>query len=289
MTKTQAGRAMVGVGRRLKALRMAVRPRLTQGAVAEALGKSQKLVSLMEMGGQLPTDHQVMTMLNLYGVDEAIQLDVLAQIREARASQAVWWDEYIAHLPRSLVKLIELEDTATKISIATGGLVPFPFQTEKYMRDVDEFGFGEVGAERLTVQHAVRMRRQEIVTRAEGPVVVDALLSEAALRAQVGGAPAMREQVERIIEMAALPNVTVRVIPFAAGAAAASQVNLTILDFPNPHDPGVATMDTGTGVAILDDPKEVRARRRRFDYLSRKALSSTESVELMRSASKEYL
>ncbi|MFB7473217.1 helix-turn-helix domain-containing protein [Kitasatospora sp. NPDC056184] len=287
MAKPQASRAMVSVGRRLKALRTAVRPRLTQGAVGDALGKSQALVSLMEMGGQLPTDHQLMTMLDLYQVPEAIRLDLLAEIREARASQTVWWEEYLSALPRSLVRLIELEDPARKVSIATGALVPWPAQTLSYMQEVDEFHVRENGVERTATQHTVRLRRQQIFFRPDSPAELDALCSEAAVRAQVGGPVVMKSQLDHLAEFMQRPNVTLRIIPFSAGAAAATQVNLNVLDYPTPNDPGVATMDTGTGVAVHEDPKEVRARRRRFDYLASKALTPDGSLELIEKLSKE--
>ncbi|MFB7377228.1 helix-turn-helix domain-containing protein [Kitasatospora purpeofusca] len=287
VTKPAASRAMVSVGRRLRALRTEVRPRVTQGMVGDAIGKSQDLVSLMEKGGQLPTDQQLATMLDLYGVDEAIRLDLLAEIREARASQAAWWDEYLGDLPRSLVRLIELEDPASKVSIATGALIPWPFQILPYMQDVDEFHERENGVEKTAVQHTVRRRRQDIFFRAERPAALDALCSEAAIRAQVGGPAVMKAQLDHLVQAMQRPNITLRIIPFSAGAAAATQVNLNVLDYPTPGDPGVATMDTGTGVAILDDPKEVRSRRRRFDYLGGKALTPSESLELIETLSKE--
>ncbi|WP_282203712.1 helix-turn-helix domain-containing protein [Kitasatospora fiedleri] len=287
MTKAQASRAMASVGRRLRTLRMDVRPRPTQAAVGAALGKSQDLVSLMEKGGQLPTDQQLMTMLDLYGVDESIRLDLLAEIREARASQAAWWDEYLADLPRSLVRLIELEDPASKVSIATGALIPWPFQIHQYMQAVDEFHERENGVEKTAVQHTVRRRRQDIFFRPGRPAVLDALCSEAAIRAQVGGPAVMRSQLDHIAEAMQRPNITLRIIPFSAGAAAATQLNLNVIDYPTPGDPGVATMDTGTGVAILEDPKEVRARRRRFDYLAGRALTPHDSVELIKTLSKD--
>lgn len=286
-TKPQTSRAMASVGRRLKTLRLDVRPRLTQGAVGAKIGKSQDLISLMEKGGQLPTDQQLRVMLDLYGVDQPTRLDLLAEIREARATEHVWWTEYLAHLPRSLVRLIEIEDTASKIAVATGGLIPWPFQTAAYMAALDDQSVRENGAEKMSGQHAVRQRRQDIVTRSDRPVIVNAVFSEAAIRAQVGGALAMKKQLHRVIEMAEQANVSVRIIPFVAGAAAASQTNLTIMDFPAPNDPGVASMDTGTGVSILEDPKEVRARRRRFDYLVGQALSPAASVELIRTVIKE--
>ncbi len=266
---------------------MDVRPRPTQAAVGAALGKSQDLISLMEKGGQLPTDQQLMTMLDLYGVDEVIRLDLLAEIREARASQAAWWDEYLADLPRSLVRLIELEDPASKVSIATGALIPWPFQIHAYMQDVDEFHERENGVEKTAVQHTVRRRRQDIFFRADRPAVLAALCSEAAIRAQVGGPVVMKAQLDHLVEAMQRPNITLRIIPFSAGAAAATQLNLNVLDYPTPGDPGVATMDTGTGVAILEDPKEVRSRRRRFDYLAGKALTPNDSRELIETLSKE--
>ncbi|MFF7588577.1 helix-turn-helix domain-containing protein [Kitasatospora purpeofusca] len=287
MAKPQASRAMVSVGRRLKALRTEVRPRVTQAAVGLALGKSQDLVSLMENGGQLPTDHQLMVMFDLYGVDEAIRLDVLAEIRAARASQAAWWDEYLAHLPRSLVRLIELEDPANKVRISTGALIPWPGQVRPYMEAVDEFHQLENGVEKTATQHTVRLRRQDIFFRSDNPAVLDALCSEAAIRAQVGGPAVMKAQLDHLADIMQRPNITLRIVPFSAGAAAATQVNLNVLDYPTPGDPGVASMDTGTSVAILEDPKEVRARRRRFDYLAAKALTPEESLELIETVSKE--
>ncbi|MFJ6622303.1 helix-turn-helix domain-containing protein [Kitasatospora sp. NPDC091335] len=287
MTKPQTSRTMANVGRRLKALRLEARPRHTQAAVGMALGKSQDMISLFEKGGQLPTDGQLRKMLDLYGVDQATRIDLMAEIRGARESEAVWWAEYVADLPRSLVKLIEYEDSASQISIATGSLIPWPFQTLEYMRGVDEFAAHEVGVERLAVQHEVRARRQEIITRAERPASIDVLFSEAAIRPQVGGPEVMREQLARIVEIAQLPNVRLRVLPFSAGAAAATQLFLNIMDYPNPKDPGVAAIDTGTGVVFAEDPKEVRARRRMFDYLVRNALDPDDSVGLISAALKE--
>ncbi|MFJ1754218.1 helix-turn-helix domain-containing protein [Kitasatospora sp. NPDC088134] len=287
MAKPQASRAMVAVGRRLKALRMAKRPRLTQEMVARALNKSQDLVSLMENGGQLPTDQQLVVMFDLYDVGEALRLDLLAEIRAARASQSVWWDEYLADLPRSLVRLIELEDPVSKVRISTGSLVPWPGQVPPYMEAVDEFHEREKGVEKTSVQHAVRLRRQNIFFRPDNPAELDALCSEAAIRAQVGGPEVMKAQLDHLVEFMQRPNITLRIIPFSAGAAAATQVNLNVMDYPSPNDPGVATMDTGTGVAILEDPKEIRARRRRFDYLAHSALTPDESLELIETLSKE--
>ncbi len=49
-------------------------------------------------------------------------------------------------------------------------------------------------------------------------MILRAIINEGALRRQVGGPAVMRSQISRIAEMAKLPNVTVQVLPFSAGA-----------------------------------------------------------------------
>jgi hypothetical protein len=118
-------------------------------------------------------------------------------------------------------------------------------------------------------------------------MIVNAVLSEAAIRIQVGGAEAMKTQLAQMIRLAGQSNITLRILPFSAGVGATTHVNINIMDFPIPKDPGVATTDTGTGVSIVDDPKEVRARRRWFEHLVAKALSPADSVDLISAALKE--
>ncbi|MFI2607677.1 helix-turn-helix domain-containing protein [Kitasatospora sp. NPDC018619] len=284
ITRPAVTRAMLAIGRRLQDLRKAVQPRLTQGAVGKKLGKSQDVVSLMERGAQLPTDEELRVLFDLYGVDTTTRLDVLAQIREAKRDAEAWWRTYKS-LPRSLLRLIEFEDTASRMALMAG-IVPGPFQTPDYMWAIDEH-FRQVHGEAVTRHfHEVRQKRQHVLSREPRPVVVDLLLSEAAIRTQMGGPDVMAAQLSHIQDLARWQNITVRVVPFSAGTYVAMSVT-TILDFPVKNDSGIVVVDTATGAEFLEEPKEVRDWRQRFDFFAARALSPEQSGELIETAKKE--
>jgi transcriptional regulator with XRE-family HTH domain len=275
---------MQGIGRRLQDLRKAARPRITQGAVGDAIGKSQDAISLFERGGRLPSEEELRVMFQLYGVDTTTQLDVLAEIREARREVEAWWIEYKG-LPRGLLRLIEFEDTASKMA-AMAGVIPGPFQTTDYMWWIDEHFRQERGEAATRVFHEVRQKRQRALFRESRPLVVDLLLSEGAIRTQMGGPEVMAAQLDHIQEVARRPNITVRVVPFTAGTYVAMSA-ATILDFPVQHDPGIVIVDSTAVADFLEEPKAVRGWRRRFDFVASRALNPEQSDELIDAAKKE--
>ena len=88
-------------------------------------------------------------------------------------------------------------------------------QTPDYARAVFSLPGGSFD-ERADRQLAVRMRRQEILHRADPPHLW-AVIDEAALRRRVGGTAVMRAQIEHLLEMSRLRHVNVQVLPFRAG------------------------------------------------------------------------
>ena len=63
----------------------------------------------------------------------------------------------------------------------------------------------------------MRATRQQRLT-SEDPLILRAVITEAVLRREVGGPDVMRDQARWLVEVATLPNVTVQVLPFSAGA-----------------------------------------------------------------------
>jgi len=66
---------------------------------------------------------------------------------------------------------------------------------------------------------AARLARQEILD-GENPPLIYAVLDEAALHRQVGGAEVMRNQLLHLMALSRQATITVQVIPFALGARA---------------------------------------------------------------------
>jgi len=69
----------------------------------------------------------------------------------------------------------------------------------------------------------------------------------------------MRAQLARITELAALPHVSVQVLPFSAGVHPAMEGPFRILGFPGPDDPDVVYLEnqagSGRGVPRRDQGK----------------------------------
>jgi hypothetical protein len=70
------------------------------------------------------------------------------------------------------------------------------------------------------------------------------------LRRAVGGPEAMRAQLRHLAERAALPNIEIRVIPFAAGAHASLVSAFDVLRFRD--EPDVVYVETRGGVMYLE-------------------------------------
>ncbi len=74
----------------------------------------------------------------------------------------------------------------------------------------------------------------------------------------------MRAQLKRLLELSGLPTVTLRVIPYEAGALPAGDNKFIILRFALPTVSDVVFIEGLTGDLYLDDPYEVEVYNTTF-------------------------
>jgi hypothetical protein len=86
-----------------------------------------------------------------------------------------------------------------------------------------------------------RMARQQRLN-GPNPPELHMVLSEGAIRREVGGPEVMRGELQHLIEMSKRPNVTIQVIPFKAGAHVAADFSFVL--FTPPDRPVVAYTET---------------------------------------------
>ena len=144
------------------------------------------------------------------------------------------------------------DDWTTKIN--TG--VPNPVRIYDYMRAVVQGGDLDQSSEEVGRRVRLRMARQIVLTR-EQPPRLWAVVDEAALRRPVGGREVMRGQLERLIEATKLPNVTLQVLPFDAGAHPAMVGSFSVLRFPEEELPDMVYLKHLTSALYLNKPEEV--------------------------------
>jgi hypothetical protein len=133
---------------------------------------------------------------------------------------------------------------------------------------------------------ALRMARQPMLTGASPPQLW-AVLDEAVLRRTVGGRGPMRLQLEHLVDLAAMLNVAVQVIPFGAGAHPGMGKPFVILAFPERADPDVVYLEDLTSALYLEEVDEIDRYNMLFNHLRATALSFEESTSLITSVIKE--
>ncbi|MFC0042754.1 helix-turn-helix domain-containing protein [Actinomadura rayongensis] len=121
----------------------------------------------------------------------------------------------LGHDPDWLKAHLELEARAKTLRIYEGAVIPGLFQTPEYARSL----FAANGIKDIEKHVKLRMERQAALTRPNPPQVW-ALLAEPVLEWQVGGPEVMRGQLERLLELADLPEVSIRIVSKAEGAHA---------------------------------------------------------------------
>jgi hypothetical protein len=97
----------------------------------------------------------------------------------------------------------------------------------------------------------------------------------------------MKEQLERLAEVATLPSVTIQVIPFTAGAHAALESTFNILDFEDPA-PSLVYVEGLVGFIYLERPQDLARYRGVFGQLRAGALTPQESLELISTTGAKY-
>ena len=91
----------------------------------------------------------------------------------------------------------------------------------------------------------------------------------------------MRGQLAHIAAMAERPNITVRVLPFAAGEHPATHGAFSVLEFPDPDDPHIVYLDVLTNSYYLNDLREVGAYQLAHDRLRALALGPDDSRSMI--------
>ena len=254
--------------------------------VTEHLMCSPSKVSRIETGQRGATPRDVRDLCDLYGVTDQAERDrMMSLAREGK--QQGWWQSY--ELPGAYSTYIGLETEATMVSGFHSSVIPGLLQTPEYAQAIHEAAIPEVSTPELTpevINHRVEARigRQAILAK-ETPLQFSAILDEAVLHRLVGGPSMMQDQLRHIVSMAALPNVTIQIIPYSVGAHPALESTFYILDFADAV-PSVIYVEGLVGWIFLERTEDINRYRRVFERLSSLALNPDESVKFIAAVEK---
>jgi transcriptional regulator with XRE-family HTH domain len=230
---------------------------------------SRSKISRLEHGRVSFKERDVADLLTLYGVpdgDLRAHLLTLAQQANSRG----WWARYDDVLPDWFATYVGLEQATSLIRTYELQFIPGLFQTEDYARAVTVLGHRSASPPEIDRRVSLRLKRQELLHVGAAPRVW-AVIDESALRRPLGGASVMRAQLQRLIELAELPRVTIQVMPFDRGGHSAAGGSFSILRFAAPDLPDVVYIEQLTGALYLDKADEVDHYREVMNSLSAEA------------------
>lgn len=174
----------------------------------------------------------------------------------------------------------EAEAVATGIHAFSLSMVPGLLQTPGYAEAVLRL-WGPASEEELAGQVLARIGRQERLT---GPrrLHFRGLLDESVIRRPIPDSQAWAIQLERLVEAAQEPNVSLQIVPLGIGPHALVYNSLQLLWLPSGRT--VAYIEHSWSGQLVHEPEDVERFRLAYDLLRDSALSTADSLALLRTA-----
>ncbi|MFB7008416.1 MULTISPECIES: helix-turn-helix domain-containing protein [unclassified Streptomyces] len=256
----ESGAAVVAtVGRQLRLRREAAGMRAAEFGVAIGYGEDQ--VYKVEAGKRIPRPEyldRADEVLGAAGLITAMKMDV-AEVR----------------YPKKIRDLARMEARAVEVGVYANHGIHGLLQTEGHARVLLETRQPAYSQNEVERGVAARIARRSIFDRSPAPALSFAQ-EEAALRRPIGGRMEWRRQLERLLEVGRLRNVSLQVMP------------LTCETHPG-LDGGIEVLKFGDGTAVgrsegafsgrpVSDPKQLRILELRYGMIRAQALSPGESL-----------
>ncbi|MCX4741804.1 helix-turn-helix domain-containing protein [Streptomyces antibioticus] len=237
---------------------------LNQQQLGDAIGYSLEQVASVEQGrrpAKVAFTVSAERVLEADGVLEALQGEV---------------DR--AKLPRFFRNFALFEAEAVSRFEYEPLLVSGLLQTEAYARALFAGHCPPLNEEIIDQHTEARLGRQRLLTRV--PLAeLSFIIGEEALRNPVGDREVMREQWQHLLQVRALRNVEVQVMPAACGIHPGLNGPFVVLETKKHQHLGyIESQDVG---CVVHDPAEVSAFGLRYGKLRSQALSGVESARLI--------
>jgi hypothetical protein len=271
------------LGSQLRRLREAAE--VTPEKAGYEIRASRSKISRMETGRVGFKARDVADLLTLYGVTGEQEKSRFLDLVE-RSGRPDWWTKYSDVLPDWFENYLGLESASSTIRTFELQFVHGLFQTEDYARAVTRLGHQSAPVAEVERRVGLRVKRQDMLDRANPPRIWS-IMDEAVLRRPVGGPEVMRAQLQHLLKVARLPQVTLQVVPFARGGHAGASGSFTVLRFAEQFLPDVVYIEQLTSAVYLEQRADVEHYLEVMDQLSGEALTPTGTARLIEQAAEE--
>jgi transcriptional regulator with XRE-family HTH domain len=257
----------------------------TQADVGEAIGRTNATLVNWEHGKTKISKSDLVCLLAELRVPATVRKG-LEQLRLDSGPRTSQWAVY--GLPDWLRPLLSFEEDAVTVTTFQPVIIPGLLQTEDYARATHLSGRYRVRPDVLDKWVAARMQRQNGLT-GRNALKLQAIVTEAALRLEVGSPAVMAAQLERLLTAGRSRNITIQVSPNVGGGYEGIASNATVLHFADAKaDPPLGYFDGPLGGYLISDEGDVATMIKTLDDLRQAALRPAESTELIGTILEEY-
>jgi transcriptional regulator with XRE-family HTH domain len=256
---SSAKQAQHALGVRLRELRKDAG--LTARALASATGQHYTRVSKIEHGVQAPNDADIRAWCHACGADDQVP-DLIATQRAVESAYLEFRRQSRAGMKRVLGAHTRGRYERTKLfRIYEHNVIPGLFQTSAYCEAMLSFWIDFLGTSNdLDEAVAVRMDRQQVLYRRDKRFHV--VLEEQALRTWFGTADVQLGQLDRLLALMSLPNVSLGIVPLMIERPAVGSAGFWIFD------DSLVALETPTASIEVVRPQEIAQYARMFGVLA---------------------
>jgi DNA-binding XRE family transcriptional regulator len=234
---------------------------MTQEDAAHRAGISRTSLARYETGAQTPGVAACRKLARIYEVSFDDLVDAIESDGDLPSLIGGWWTNYEVY-----------EQSAVRVRTWEPMVCPGLLQVEGYSRAL-------LGNDEMVER---RLARQAILTRADQPVQLIAILDESTLHRPIGGEQVLALQLDHLLEMSEQSNVTIQILPLIASDLAVAIGGKGAFVILEPSWPGgVVHLEHAGGARNLDEATELVAHDNEFNQLQRLAATTAESRRLI--------
>ncbi|MFF1417565.1 helix-turn-helix domain-containing protein [Streptomyces sp. NPDC058280] len=218
-------------------------------------------------------------LLDLYGVSDEVKRRAMHSLAKD-GSKKGWWQTYRDAISPEYADLLSLEADAKSMRSFQTSLIPGLLQTSAYARATIDAINMTSSAAKVNALVEVRMARQSVLTRPE-PLALWAIIPEAALHTTISTPRAMKDQLQKLLDLSELPHVSIQVLPLSTEPHPGMVGSFSVIGFPETADLDVVLVEGLTSSLYVEDPVEVQRYGAAFERLQAGALPFSESADLI--------
>lgn len=233
---------------------------MTARALAESTAQHYTRISKIENGVQLPTQADIRAWCAACAAEDQVA-DLVATLRSVESAYLELRRQSRAGMKRAVGAHTSVLYARTRVfRIYEHNVVPGLFQTAEYCAAMLSFWFRFLDApDDLGAAIAVRMERQRVLY--ESGRRFTCVLEEQALRTWFGTAATQAGQLDRVLAVMSLPNVSLGIIPLMTEREVVGSAGFWLFDDE------VVALETPTASIEVTRPDECKLYARMFDAL----------------------